>query len=104
MSESLPTSFEDLLKSHELPILVDFWADWCGPCKVIAPELVKLASDWKGKITIIKINTDEKKAIALKYGITSIPTLILFKGGKEIKRISGALNCEQLKQVFGSFL
>ena len=89
MSEVYPKSFETLLQTHDKPILVDFWAPWCGPCKMVAPELEKLAKDWKGKVSIIKVNTDEKQEIAGKYGISGIPTFILFKNGKEVHRISG---------------
>ncbi len=104
MSNTLPSSFEELIQTHEKPILVDFWAEWCGPCKMIAPEINSLAKDWSGKVTVIKVNTDEKPAIAIKYGITGIPTLILFKGGKEIKRVSGAMTASQMKKIFEPYL
>ncbi|TGM02321.1 thioredoxin [Leptospira jelokensis] len=104
MSVMYPKSFETLLETHDKPILVDFWAPWCGPCKMVAPELEKLAKDWKGKVSIIKVNTDEKQAIAGKYGISGIPTFILFKNGKEVHRISGAMRSEEFKKVFGSFI
>ncbi len=103
-NQSLPGSFEELIKTHDKPILVDFWAEWCGPCRMVSPEVEKLAREWKGQVTVIKINTDEKQIIALKYGITSIPTLILFKNGREAKRISGAMSSEQMKKVFSEFL
>ncbi|ABZ95533.1 Thioredoxin [Leptospira biflexa serovar Patoc strain 'Patoc 1 (Ames)'] len=104
MSDIYPKSFETLLQTHDKPILVDFWAPWCGPCKMVAPELEKLAKDWKGKVSIIKVNTDEKQEIAGKYGISGIPTFILFKNGKEVHRISGAMRSEEFKIVFGSYL
>jgi thioredoxin 1/thioredoxin 2 len=100
----LPNSFEELVRTHSKPILVDFWADWCMPCKMMAPVLNDLAKEWKEKITVVKINTDEKQMLAIKYGIQSIPTLILFKDGKEVKRISGAMNLSQLKSQFQAFI
>lgn len=103
-AETLPKTFEELIQTHEKPVLVDFWAEWCPPCKMLAPELEKLAKEWKEKVTIIKINTDEKQALANRYQISGIPTLILFKDGKEIKRTSGAMPVSALKQEFGSYL
>ncbi|MCB1179170.1 MAG: thioredoxin [Leptospiraceae bacterium] len=104
MEKELPNSFEELIKTHDKPILVDFWADWCMPCKVLSPVVEQLAKEWKGKATVIKINTDEKQMIAMKYGIQAIPTLILFKDGREVKRTSGAMNLNQLKSEYGSFV
>ncbi|MCC5814563.1 MAG: thioredoxin [Leptospira sp.] len=104
MDNTLPKSFEELIQTHDKPILVDFWAPWCGPCRMVAPELEKLAQEWRGKASIIKINTDEKQALANRYHISGIPTLILFKDGKEVHRISGAMKSEDMKRVFGSYL
>lgn len=101
---TLPKTFEELLKSHEKPILVDFWAEWCGPCRMLSPVIAQLSKEWKDKVTVIKINTDEKPNIASKYQIHGIPTVILFKGGEEVKRISGALPLPRLKQEFESFV
>lgn len=70
-------------------VLVDFWAPWCAPCKMIAPTLNEIAEEQKGKITIAKVNVDKQQALAQKYGIRNIPTMILFENGKEIKRIMG---------------
>ncbi|MCB1137217.1 MAG: thioredoxin [Leptospiraceae bacterium] len=104
MNETMPASFDELIQKHNLPVLVDFWAPWCGPCKMVAPVLQELAGQWKGRITIIKINTDEKPDIAARFHITGIPTLILFKNGQPVHRISGALSLEQMKQQFQTFL
>ncbi len=76
--------------------LVDFWAPWCGPCKMIAPTLNSIAETESDKVTIAKVNVDEEKQISAKYGIRSIPTLIFFKDGKEVKRISGIRSKKQL--------
>jgi thioredoxin len=102
--ENLPKSFFELIKTHDLPVLVDFWAEWCGPCRMVAPVLKELSTEWKNKVTIIKINTDEKPQIAGNYGISSIPTLILFKKGEEVKRVSGALPIQQMRSTFGPYL
>ena len=101
---SLPGSFDVLLKTHDKPILVDFWAEWCGPCKMLSPVLEQLAKEWKGRITVIKINTDQKPEISSRYNISGIPTVIMFKNGKEVLRISGALPLPALKSAFERFI
>ena len=101
---NLPASFDELIQKHDKPVLVDFWAEWCGPCKMVSPVLQKLASEWKGRVTIIKINTEEKPQIAGKFGINSIPTLILFKNGREVQRVSGALPLQDMKSAFERFI
>ena len=91
-------SFEaDVLKSAE-PVVVDFWAEWCGPCKMIAPALEELAGAMNGKVKIVKLNVDENPATAAKYGIMSIPTLMLFKNGELASRQVGAAPKQKLQQ------
>ncbi|MCX7999254.1 MAG: thioredoxin [Leptospiraceae bacterium] len=103
MSGSLPPSFDDLLATHNKPILVDFWAEWCAPCKIVAPELVKLSQELGDKLTIIKVNVDEKPHLAQRYGISGIPTLVLFKNGREVQRFVGAASAAQIKKQFEMF-
>lgn len=102
--EKLPPRFDDLIAQHELPVLVDFWADWCGPCHMLAPVIKELARQWKGRVTVIKINTDEKPELSQRFGISSIPTLILFKNGREVHRLSGAAPIERLRTEFEPYL
>ncbi len=91
-------SFEaDVLKSPT-PVLLDFWAEWCGPCKMIAPSLEALATEYAGKVTIAKMNVDENQSVPAQFGIRGIPTLILFKDGKQVATKVGAVSKAQLQQ------
>jgi thioredoxin 1 len=97
-------SFEaEVLKSMGA-VLVDFWAEWCGPCKMIAPIVEELAQDYQGRLKVCKLNVDEEREIAANYGIRSIPTLILFKGGKPVEQIIGALPKSALKSKIEGLL
>jgi len=87
--EVTSTTFSKEVLESQIPVLVDFWAPWCGPCKMMAPVLEKLVDTYQGKIKIAKLNTDENPDTAGTYQITGIPTLIVFKGGKEASRIVG---------------
>jgi len=91
----------EVLKSNE-PVVVDFWAEWCGPCKMIAPALEEIAGSMTGKVKIVKLNVDENPATAQKYGIMSIPTLMLFKNGELASRQVGAAPRQKLEQWINS--
>ncbi len=94
---ALPPSFEDLILKSEKPVLVDFYAEWCGPCKMVSPAIQRLAVENRGRLLTIKIDTDKKQAIARKYEIASIPTIMLFHKGKVLMRLSGAYPYESLR-------
>lgn len=83
------TEFNDKILKADTPVLIDFWAPWCGPCKMVAPELEAVASEYEGKAVVLKVNVDEQQALATKYNVMGIPTLLLFKDGKEEERIVG---------------
>ena len=88
-----------LQKSLQVPVLVDFWAEWCGPCKMIAPALDELAETYAGKLKIAKVNVDHNRATAMKYHVRSIPMLLLFKGGQVQATQIGAVGKAQLAQM-----
>lgn len=89
-------NFEAEVLNSELPVLVDFWAEWCGPCKMIAPIVEELSADLAGKMKVSKVNVDEAQELAAKFNIMSIPTLLIFKQGKPVEQIVGAMGKDQL--------
>jgi thioredoxin 1 len=92
-------SFKAEVLDSELPVLVDFWATWCAPCRAIAPTLEELATQYKGKVKIAKVDVDENQQVAQQYGIRSIPTLLLFKGGKVLDQLVGAVPKSRLEAI-----
>ena len=97
-------NFDTVVMESKIPVLVDFWAPWCGPCQAIAPVVDELAEEYSGKITFAKINVDEVPLIPGKFGIHSIPTLLVFKDGKPMDQIVGFKPKDELKQVLDKAL
>lgn len=104
MIEVTESNFVEEVEKSDLPVLVDFWAPWCGPCKALAPTVDKIAQELEGKLKIVKINIDESPALAGKYSVMSIPTLILFKDGKVQEQSVGLVNKSKLLKKIQPYL
>jgi thioredoxin 1 len=92
------SSFDQMVLQSKTPVLVDFWAAWCGPCRMVAPIVEELAGEYEGKVTMVKLNVDENPQIASQYGIMSIPTLLIFKDGAPVSNIVGFRPKAELKR------
>ena len=97
-------TFDEEVRSSSEPVLVDFWAEWCGPCKMVAPILDEIADEQAGKLRLAKVNIDDNLELAQRYNVMSIPTMILFKDGAEEHRIVGAKGKAQLLQEIAKFI
>lgn len=99
ISHVTDASFEQEVLKSTGPVLVDFWAEWCGPCRMIAPTVDALATELQGKLTVGKLNVDDNPRTPVQYGIRGIPTLLIFKGGKVVEQIVGIADKQHLKKV-----
>ena len=108
MSEAIyqftESNFDSEVINSEKPVLVDFWAVWCGPCKLITPEIEKLAKEKQNELKVGKLNVDDNRDTAIKYGINSIPTLLLFKNGEVVKELIGAMSKDKILTEISQFL
>ena len=101
--ELTEANFDEVLVNSDIPVIVDFWAPWCGPCKMMGPIFEKTATKFPLKTLFVKVNTENEQNLGGRFGIRSIPTLMIFKGGKEVHRISGALDETSLTQLVSQF-
>lgn len=102
--EITDSNFEEEIIQSDVPALIDFWAEWCYPCKMLAPTIEELAADYAGKLKVGSIDTDSSRDVAMKFGISAIPTVILFKGGEPVKKFVGVQQKADLKAAIDEVL
>ncbi len=98
------STFKQEVLESEAPVLVDFWAPWCGPCRMVAPVVEEIAEQYDGQVKVVKVNTDENPSVASQYGIRSIPTLMIFKGGQRVDMVVGAVPKTTLANTLEKYL
>jgi len=98
------SNFDELIVNSEIPIIVDFWAPWCGPCKMMTPTFKSVASNYPLKVLFVKVNTENEQQLGIKFNIRSIPTLVIFKNGIEVQRVSGALDTVNLTNFVNQYI
>ena len=97
MIQTTDAKFKEEVTNSDIPVIIDFWAEWCGPCKILSPVYDKLAQDYQGKIKFMKLNIDENPKTPAEYGIRSIPTMMIFKGGEPVTQLVGAIQEHKIK-------
>lgn len=104
METTITSENFESLKNGDKPLVVDFWATWCGPCRMIAPLISELAEEYEGKVVVGKCDVEEQEDIAVEYGIRNIPTILFFKGGKQVDKLVGAQSKAKLEEKFKALL
>ncbi len=103
-SQVTDSTFKQEVLENEAPVLVDFWAPWCGPCRMVAPVVDEISEQYDGQVKVVKVNTDENPSVASQYGIRSIPTLMIFKGGQRVDMVVGAVPKTTLANTLEKYL
>ena len=103
MKQFTDANFQDEVIGNDQPVLVDFWAEWCQPCKMLTPTIEALAAEYEGKVKIGKVDTDSNREVSIKYGVSAIPTIMLFHGGEVVKKFVGLTSMDQFQAALNEF-